>query len=177
MDLNPLEPRLVGHIFTRWANWKGGVKSFWSQWKQDAGWRVMLERWAERGHPINPQQAASYPLYKVIFLVPALCRVRAPSKFPTIDRTTPDHCYDQSALVPLRKAQYEFHVSIKYSSRARVTNERGIFDAEGVRWNLVTEIRESIWIPGMGKFYERVITHELYCNKNTIIIRFKVNKS
>lgn len=75
--------------------------------------RVMLERWAEmvRGHPINPQQAASYPLYKVIFLVPALSRVRAPSKFPTIDRTTRDHCYDQSALGLLRKAQYEFHVS------------------------------------------------------------------
>lgn len=73
----------------------------------------MLERWAEmvRGHPINPQQAASYPLYKVIFLVPALSRVRAPSKFPTIDRTTRDHCYDQSALGLLRKAQYEFHVS------------------------------------------------------------------
>lgn len=64
-----------------------------------------------RGHPINPQQAASYPLYKVIFLVPALSRVRAPSKFPTIDRTTRDHCYDQSALGLLRKAQYEFHVS------------------------------------------------------------------
>lgn len=75
------------------------------------------QRW--RGHPINPQQAASYPLYKVIFLVPALSRVRAPSKFPTIDRTTRDHCHDQSALGLLRKAQYEFHVSIKSSSSIR----------------------------------------------------------
>lgn len=76
-----------------------------------------------RGHPINPQQAASYPLYKVIFLVPALSRVRAPSKFPTIDRTTRDHCHDQSALGLLRKAQYEFHVSIESSSPIRITDE------------------------------------------------------
>lgn len=108
------------------------MKSFWSQWKQDAGWRVMLEQRAEmvRGHPINPQQAASYPLYKVIFLVPALSRVRAPSKFPTIDRTTPDHCYDQSTLVLVRKTQYEFHVSINFPSRARVKDETGQFTKE-----------------------------------------------
>lgn len=112
------------------------MKSFWSQWKQDAGWRVMLEQRAEmvRGHPINPQQAASYPLYKVIFLVPALSRVRAPSKFPTIDRTTPDHCYDQSTLVLVRKTQYEFHVSINFPSRVRVTglewDETGQFTKE-----------------------------------------------
>ena len=58
-----------------------------------------------RGRPINPQQATSYPLYKVIFLAPALNTVRVPSKFSTIDRTTLDHRNDQSVLMFLRKTQ------------------------------------------------------------------------
>ncbi|KAL0123759.1 hypothetical protein PUN28_005928 [Cardiocondyla obscurior] len=38
--------------------------------------KVTLPARVVRGHPINPQQATSYPLYKVIFLAPALNAVR-----------------------------------------------------------------------------------------------------
>lgn len=105
---DPFKLYLVGH-FSRKRTW--GWNRFHHREEKTGCWMegdVVGPVRVVRGHPINPQQATSYPLYKVIFLAPALNTVRVPSKFSTIDRTTLDHRNDQSVLMLLSKEDASF---------------------------------------------------------------------
>lgn len=114
---DPFKLYLGGHIFLERLRGKGEIAFIIEERKRDAGRRddVAGAARAARGRPINPQQATSYPLYKVIFLAPALNTVRVPSKFPTIDRTTLDHRNDQSVLTLLRKTRVSLMSSVSHT--------------------------------------------------------------